>query len=1171
MQNEPSSFHPSSHIPHPSNEPRVQELLDEIFNSERTPEEVCGACPELLPEVRKRWQEMRLVESELDAMFPTPGPDANGATAALGHPDTELPQIPGYEIGAVLGHGGMGVVYKARQLSLNRTVALKMLLGGAYAGPRERARFLREAEAVAGLRHPNLVQVHDVGDYNGLPYFTMEHVEGGSLAQKLLGTPQPFRQAAALVATLAEAVQVAHQGGIVHRDLKPANILLQRKSEVPNSKLQARDPKTESVLPPPKSNFEFRISDFDPKIADFGLARHFDTGPSLTLNGARVGTPSYMAPEQAMGKTRTIGPSVDIYSLGAILYELLTGRPPFRGETSAETELQVISQDPVPPSRLNARVPRDLETICLKCLHKDPQGRYATAAALADDLRRFQRGESIAARPVGPLERFGKWVRRRPAAAALLGATAFFTIVLIGGALWLVVQRAQQRQAVEGDLREVADLQQQARWTDARGALQKAEARLDAGGPGDLRERIDQARGNLDLVTELDRIRLSRITSGNLVSPLGRTTSGNLVFYKAKADQDYTKAFGDSGLANVPDPPDIMAARIQTSTVRVALMAALADWAVCATDKEKRDWLLTVARIADPDPQGWRDRIRDPASWEDPAALTELARTVQVKGSSVPLLLALAELLGAAGGDAPAFLKRVQIEHPADFWVNLILGDALLAVAPVDAGGCYRAALASRPGAAVAYTALGDALRAQNLRDEAVGYYRRAVDIDPQYARGHTNLGNVLNDMGRTDEAAACYRRALEVDPTYGWAHFDLANMLRDAGRMDEALVHYRQYLAVDPTHVYVAHVVRADLVRQGRGEELRQEWKKALRAGPPEHDAWFGYAELCLYLGHEDEYRQARQDLLRHFGATSDPYVAERVARTMLLFPAAGDELQTAAALADRAVAAKETTAQWIYPYFLFAHGLAEYRQGRFDSAISIMKADAGTVMGPAPRLVIAMAQYRKGHEEEARATLAGAIAGFDWRMAQVISRDHWIWHALRREAESVILPNLPDFMDGKHQPQNNDERLALLGVRQFTNCTRATARLYADAFAVDPPLADDLGAGHRYNAARAAAQAGCGQGADAPGLGEEERARLREQARQWLRADLAARARAFDAGSTATREANRRALTRWRNEPDLAGLREPGELDRLPADERKACLALWAELDAVLARTQK
>jgi serine/threonine-protein kinase len=1122
-----------------ADEPRVQQLLDEILDSERTPEEVCGACPELLPEVRKRWQQMCIVEAELEALFPTPASDPGATTTFPWPPSADLPRIPGYEVEAMLGRGGMGVVYKARHLRLGRTVALKMLLAGAYAAPQEIARFQREAEAVAGLRHPNIVQVYDVGDLEGRPYFTMEFVEGGSLGQKLAGTPQPASQAAALVATLAAAVQAAHDGSIVHRDLKPANVLL--------------------------------TADGTPKISDFGLARRVEGEAGLTLSGARIGTPSYMAPEQAGGKHRAIGPAADVYALGAILYEMLTGRPPFRAETATETEWQVITEEPAPPSRLNAKVPRDLETICLKCLEKNPERRYASAAALADDLRRFQRGESIAARPVGLLERFGKWVRRRPAVAALLGATVFFTITLIGGALWLAVQQAQRRQAVEGDLREVVDLQQQARWTDARAALQRAEVRLNGGGAADLHQRIDQARHDLDLVIELDRIRLSRFTSGNLVSRLSRFTSGNWVFYRTKADREYAKAFAESGLAKVPDPPDIVAARIQASTVRPALMAALDDWAVCATDKDQRDWLLAVARIADPDPQGWRDRIRDPASWDDPAALAELARTVPARGPSVSLLLALAERLGAAEGDAPAFLKRVQAEHPADFWANLILGDALLAAAPVEAGGYYRAALASRPGAAVAYTALGDALRAQNLRDEAIGYYRQAVQIDPHYARGHTNLGNILNDMGRTDEATVCYRRALEVDPTYARAHLDLASMLRDAGRMDEALAHYRQYHAVDPTDPYVAHLLRADLVRQGRGEELRREWRKALKAGPPEHDAWFGYAELCLFLGHEDEYRQARQDLLRRFGATGDPYVAERTARTILLLPAAEEELQAAAALAERAVAAKATTAQWIYPYFLFAQGLAEYRQGRFDSAISIMKADAGKVMGPAPRLVIAMAQYRKGQEEEARATLAGEIIRFDWRMAHAISRDHWIWHVLRREAESMIFPHIAAFLDGKYRPQDNIERLALLGVCRFKSLNLAAARLYADAFAADPKLADDPHVSHRYNAACAAALVGCGAAKDGRALSEEERLRWRKQARQWLRADLALWTKMLDSGSAMAPDLAKKMLTLWQAEPDLAGIREPRAMDKLPADEREEWLALWNEVGAVLNRAQK
>src|SRR5262249_11524945 len=282
----------------------------------------------------QRWQEFRLIDAQVRTLLPGLGAPAEADALAPAPPPAGLPQVPGYEVEAVLGRGGMGVVYKARPLRLNPTVPLKMRLAGEYAGPRERGRFQREAAAVAGLRHGNIVQIYDVGDHEGRPYFTMEFVEGGSLAQRLAGMPQPAPQAAALAATLAEAVQVAHQGGLVHRDLKPANVLL--------------------------------TADGTPKITDFGLARRLGGEAGPTQSGVPLGTPSYMAPEQAGGRTRAIGPAVDVYALGAILYELLTGRPPFRAETAAETVLQVIQQEPASPSRLNARVPRDLETICLK-------------------------------------------------------------------------------------------------------------------------------------------------------------------------------------------------------------------------------------------------------------------------------------------------------------------------------------------------------------------------------------------------------------------------------------------------------------------------------------------------------------------------------------------------------------------------------------------------------------------------------------------------------------------------------------------------------------------------------------------------------------------------------------------------------------------------------------
>jgi hypothetical protein len=396
-----------------SDETRVEQLLEEIFDSDRTPEEICADCPELLPEVRKRHRHMRLMEAELEVLFPTPRPTRGADTLVPLNLAAELPEIPGYQVEAVLGRGGMGIVYKAHHLRLNRPVALKMLLTGAYARREELERFLREAEAIAGLRHANIVQVYDVGDVDGRPYFTMELVEGGSLQAKVAGTPQPAAWAASLTATLAGAVHLAHQSGIVHRDLKPANVLL--------------------------------TADGTPKVTDFGLARRLEGEEGLTLSGVLVGTPSYMAPEQARGDKSAIGPATDVYALGAILYELLTGRPPFEADTATATLQQVLADEPVPPARLNSRVPRDLETICLKCLQKAPAQRYASGAALADDLRRFERGEPITARPPGALERAAKWVRRRPTAAALLAAGVLMFAGVTAAALWYVDHGARLR------------------------------------------------------------------------------------------------------------------------------------------------------------------------------------------------------------------------------------------------------------------------------------------------------------------------------------------------------------------------------------------------------------------------------------------------------------------------------------------------------------------------------------------------------------------------------------------------------------------------------------------------------------------------------------------------------------------------------------------------------
>jgi hypothetical protein len=325
---------------------------------------------------------------------------ASGDTAGAELPRERLPSVGDYELLGELGRGGMGVVYQARQRKLDRLVALKMILAGAHAGLEELARLRSEAAALARLQHPNVVQIHEVGEHDGCPFLALEYVTGGSLEQKLDGTPLPARAAAELVQTLAGAVHAAHQRGVVHRDLKPANVLL--------------------------------TAEGAPKVTDFGLAKRLDAPAGGTQSGVIVGTPSYMAPEQAAGRSREIGPAADVYALGAVLYELLTGRPPFRAPTALDTLLQVQTAEPVPPSRFQPGVPRDLETVCLKCLRKEPHQRYGSAEGLADDLQRFLTGAPVSARPVGAWERGVKWVRRHPAPAALAAVSALAALALVG-------------------------------------------------------------------------------------------------------------------------------------------------------------------------------------------------------------------------------------------------------------------------------------------------------------------------------------------------------------------------------------------------------------------------------------------------------------------------------------------------------------------------------------------------------------------------------------------------------------------------------------------------------------------------------------------------------------------------------------------------------------------
>jgi serine/threonine-protein kinase len=749
-----------------------------------------------------------------------PSPSIRDASAA------GVDAVPGYEILGVLGRGGMGVVYKARQVGLNRLCALKMILAGGHAGEADLARFHTEAEAIARLQHPNIVAVYEVGLHQGKPYLSLEFCAGGSLDRKLAGTPIEPAEAAKLVRTLAEAMQAAHAANVIHRDLKPANVLLASGGCQPPE----RGPQTPGGLHPPLA--------FVLKITDFGLAKKLDEA-SRTATNAIMGTPSYMAPEQAEGK-KQVGPAADVYALGAILYECLTGRPPFKAATALDTIMQVVADEPVPPRQLNAKVPRDLETICLKCLQKEPGKRYSSAAALADDLGRHLAGEPIRARRVGRLERAGKWVRRNPVVAALL-AGVLLAVAIGGWALWeRSAQQASQRmelaqrvaeteRAVSLALGKAEQLRDQARqlpsatsqqaeaaagvWRQAEAALEQAEAALSTGAAADpLLQRVSDVR------EEIERGRRHALRKGKLLRGLdearmARSTWIDSELDNAGASTRYAQAFAAYGLDVTRGRSEELARQIRSEEpdVREALIVALLDWTFVAKLAKSEGLMKVLSKIAQgADDDGWRNKFRAAWAARDRAALRSLAaeaRRLSLPSSSVEFLGVVLEALDEHD-DALGLLRWARNRYPSDFWIAFQLGSVLrrgsnqTPVEIEEAIGSYRVARALSPGSTIVLNDLGFALEQEKRFEEAIACYRRAIDIDHRFMPARYNLANALKKTGKLVEAVACYRAAIDLAPRDVKAHAGLGLALSTQGKVEEAIAAHRRTIAIDPNYV---------------------------------------------------------------------------------------------------------------------------------------------------------------------------------------------------------------------------------------------------------------------------------------------------------------------------------------------------------------------------------
>jgi serine/threonine-protein kinase len=1089
--------------------------------------------------------------------------EASGAAGAPGYP-----AIPGYELLSGLGQGGMGAVIRCRDLHLDRDLAIKFLLERYKGEPHLVQRFLTEARIHGRLQHPGIVPIHELGELqDGTPYFTMKLVEGRTLADLLNERGDPMQDEARFVTVFEQVCQTmayAHSKGAIHRDLKPANVMVG-----PYGEIQVMDWGLAKMLDRERE----RGCQGDTETARDSISRSPGLPVPLSLKtqsyetqaGAVLGTYAYMAPEQARGEVDQLDERCDVFGLGAILCEILTGRPPFAGADSEELSARAQACDHAEAFAAldGSGADAALVRLAKACLAADPaqRPRHAgpVAAAVSEHLagvqERLRRSdlERAAAQARAEAER-----KRRRVAQALGAAILALLALGAGGGFWvqhLAAGRqadqarhdAEQRQVIEAALDKAAAMRDQAHWREAQALLGQARQVLGEAGPDDLRLRLDVADAELALVNRLDDIRQRLATSW---------AEGH--FDRRTAAREYAATFRECRLGEAGDDEQAVAARIRASGVATQLVAALDEWALLTGQLESVSWLLAVARLAAPDT--WGNRFRDLAVWRDRLALRALAREALQDdaaklGELSPQLL---ESVGRLLGDSPEallLLRAAQRHYPNEFWLNLELGVALRRARHYEeAAGYDRAAVALRPDVAAGHNNLGNVLADMKDDDGAKAEFRRAIDLDPSQPMPHCNLGGLLYRKGELDAAIRELHTAISLDPTLALAHNNLGPVLRMQGHLDEAIQEYRKAIEFDPTFARPHNGIGNALREKRQLDEAIQEYRAAVELDPK-------FAEFHYNLGLALRGKGQLEEAIGEYGTAIelDPKFAAahfnlgNIRKDKGELDKAIQEYRAAIEIDPKDAMPHHALGNTLHAKGQLGEAIQEYRRAiELDPRYALSHGAIGEAL-------LVLGRFREARDSTRRCL---ELLPPNHRLVPHVTRQ------LQQCAQSLALEEkLPAFLEGTVTPASANEHLALAQFcHQVKRLYAAAARSYGDAFGLNPQLAGDPRQPHRYNAACSAAMAAAGQGADARELPDKARALLRRQALAWLRADLARWAQLAARDEGPAKQALRQGLTHWQQDADLASVRDPAALDRLPDDDVRQWLALWRDVAALL-----